>query len=139
MNHIGGSYCFTITDMMKNFGKSKHNKFSYTAEKRNDFIRKVLQTFMQLVLEDVVKNGVQFRFSTPSEAYIQVEGVFGEEFKRQRRLGRFYEIDPFKSNFTGHEVLLSWKSSRRLHKRSIVVNYDLKQIIIDKTNAGLKY
>ncbi len=69
MNHIGGSYCFTVLDMIRNFGKGS-NKFSYTAERRLDLIRKVVQSFMKLVLDDVVNNGVQFRFSTPTEVIV---------------------------------------------------------------------
>lgn len=138
MNHIGGSYCFILRDMLRNISKKDMDFSKLANEKKSESIL-IIQDFMKLVLDDVIHNGVQFRFSTPIEAYIQIEGVYGEEFKKQRRNGRFYEIDPIKSNFTGHDLVMTWKGKRRLQKRSIAINYDLKDIIIDKTNDGYKY
>jgi hypothetical protein len=65
-----------------------------------------------------------------------IDTVSGDEFIKQRQTGHFYDVDPLKSNFVGHHLIISWKTRSFVHKKRVTLNSDFKDIITRKTNNG---
>jgi hypothetical protein len=57
MNHIGGSYCFSIGDIFRNM-KNLDISYSKIKLKRIEVVRIIIEDFIYFLLQDIVNDGV---------------------------------------------------------------------------------
>ena len=106
---------------------------------KRDLVEEVTSHVIELILDDIIEENIRFNFPTPKEAYLQTEGVYGEDFIKAKRNGAFREVDPYESNFTGHNIMFNFKNNRRWLNKPVYIDHTKKKIITDKTNSGYKY
>ena len=97
---------------------------------------------MQLIIEDIIENNAHFLLPTlgSSEAYLYMNKTQGKDFKNAFKKGKWNDVDFLTSNFTGYQLALSVKSSKRPEKvKSIYLGYKHKDRITELTNEGKRY
>lgn len=139
--HIPVGCFFDASDLVANLGKRKgFRKDLGRSYKRDNIYTSMIHSFFKMVIEDVINNAVQFKFSTPVSAKISVAPVIGDDFIVARQNGKFLDVDPEKSGFMGHRLCLDIVRKNGERSRfDILVANRLKDIITKKTNEGFKY
>lgn len=103
---FSGSELFDGIDLNKakiKFKKGKRN------QDKKALCGKILNAFMDMVIEDVVENNVVFKtFSEKRPVLISVRLVEGDKFKRGCQFGKYPGLDFLKTNFTAPEVTFTF-------------------------------
>ena len=97
---------------------------------------------MQLIIEDIIENNVHFLLPTlgTNEAYLYMNKISGNNFKKAFKNGKWRDVDFLTSNFTGYQLALKVQSPRRPEKiKSIYLGYKHKDRITELTNDGKRY
>ena len=97
---------------------------------------------MQLIIEDIIENNVHFLLPNlgTNEAYLYMNKVSGNNFRKAFKNGKWRDVDFLTSNFTGYQLALKVKSPRRPEKiKSIYLGYKHKDRITELTNDGKRY
>ena len=97
---------------------------------------------MQLIVEDIIENNVHFLLSTlgTSEAYLYMKKTSGNSFKKAFKNGKWKDVDFLTSNFSGYQLSLKTKSTKRPEKeKPIYLGYKHKDRITELTNEGKRY
>ena len=97
---------------------------------------------MQLIIEDIIENNVHFLLPSlgRSESYLYMKKTQGNAFKKAFKRGKWNDVDFLTSNFTGYQLAMSVKSSKRPEKeKSIYLDYKHKDRITELTNEGKRY
>jgi hypothetical protein len=64
----------------------------------------------------------------------------GKDFKNAVRKGKWKDVDFLTSNFTGYQLALSVKSTKRPEKEKLIyLGYKHKDRITELTNEGKRY
>ncbi len=145
MNFAVGA-AFNVKHLFENFNfkKLKMNcKFCKRVNNDNHrqaLVYKIFRECVKVILNDCIDNNVTFELPTGGKkSSIHLKRFSGEEFKKQRRLGRFKDVDFLISNFSGYQLMLSIYSQGQLREKPIYVNNELKNKITENTNAGKQY
>ena len=97
---------------------------------------------MQLIIEDIIENNVYFLLPTlgSSESYLYMKKTSGNSFKNAFKRGKWRDVDFLTSNFTGYQLAMNVKSSKRPEKeKPIYLGYKHKDRITELTNEGKRY
>ena len=97
---------------------------------------------MQLIIEDIIENNVYFLLPTlgSSESYLYMKKTSGNSFKNAVKRGKWRDVDFLTSNFTGYQLAMKVKSSKRPEKeKPIYLGYKHKDRITELTNEGKRY
>ena len=97
---------------------------------------------MQLIIEDIIENNTYFLLPTAgsNEAYLYMNKTSGNNFKKAVKHGKWRDVDFLTSNFTGYQLSLKTKSSKRPEKeKTIYLDYKHKDRITELTNEGKRY
>lgn len=97
---------------------------------------------MQLIIEDIIENNTYFLLPTAgtNEAYLYMNKTSGNNFKNAVKHGKWRDVDFLTSNFTGYQLSLKTKSSKRPEKeKTIYLDYKHKDRITELTNEGKRY
>lgn len=97
---------------------------------------------MQLIIEDIIENNTHFLLPNlgTNEAYLYMNKVSGNNFRKAFKNGKWRDVDFLTSNFTGYQLALKVKSPRRPEKiKSIYLGYKHKDRITELTNDGKRY
>ena len=97
---------------------------------------------MQLIVEDIIENNVHFLLPTlgSNESYLYMKKTSGNDFKKAVKNGKWRDVDFLTSNFTGYQLSMSVKSTKRPEKeKSIYLGYKHKDRITELTNEGKRY
>lgn len=97
---------------------------------------------MQLIIEDIIENNTYFLLPTvgTNEAYLYMNKTSGNNFKNAVKHGKWRDVDFLTSNFTGYQLSLKTKSSKRPEKeKTIYLDYKHKDRITELTNEGKRY
>lgn len=97
---------------------------------------------MQLIIEDIIENNTYFLLPTAgsNEAYLYMNKTSGNSFKNAVKHGKWRDVDFLTSNFTGYQLSLKTKSSKRPEKeKTIYLDYKHKDRITELTNEGKRY
>lgn len=145
MKFLRSGHCCNASDIFAKFDIKKIKthfsilKKHYKTREKKEMAVKVFLYALYLILLDIIENNVTFVFPTARQAYIQMEAISGEGFKKLRKAGGFKDVDFIESNFTGYRLQLSYKVSKGIRSKPIYVNAELKNKITEKTNEGMRY
>ena len=59
--------------------------------------------------------------------------------KKARRHGKWRDVDFLKSGFSGNEIVLNIKSGNLVKSKTVYVDKNIKNKIIENTNEGKQY
>lgn len=97
---------------------------------------------MQLIVEDIIENNVHFLLPTlgSNESYLYMKKTSGNDFKKAFKNGKWQDVDFLSSNFTGYQLAMSVKSTKRPEKEKIIyLGYKHRDRITELTNEGKRY
>lgn len=140
-------YCFNVTDIFSTFNKKQlkirkdvcQNK--YGCNKRQRLCGMVFIYCWYLILLDIIENNITFVLPlfNNKTATVFAKPITGEKFKTARRNGAFADIDILNSNFTGYQLVLSWKSGDTIREKPIYISKRFKDVFYKKINEGKQY
>lgn len=137
-------HAFNLGDILEKFPREKIknpvkelNKHGFSDKK--ELISEISAYTIKLIIDDIIENNVRFNFPTPKQAFMQMEGVYNEDFIKAKKNGAFIDVDPYKSGFTGHNIVYNFQNNKRWLKKPVYVDHKRKDIITEKTNLGFKY
>ena len=141
-------HTFSAKDLFHNFPIEKLKmdydivKSIYSDGDKRSLSASIFTKGMQLIVEDIIENNVHFLLPTlgSSEAYLYMNKTSGNDFKKAFKRGKWRDVDFLTSNFTGYQLSLKVKSSKRPEKdKSIYLGYKHKDRITELTNEGKRY
>lgn len=141
-------HTFSTKDLFHNFPIEKLKMDYETVRKiysdgdKRSLSASIFTKGMQLIIEDIIENNVHFLLPTlgSSEAYLYMNKISGNDFKKAFKRGKWKDVDFLTSNFTGYQLSLKVKSSKRPEKdKSIYLGYKHKDRITELTNEGKRY
>lgn len=134
------SYALTAEQLFINFPASKYIRKE--VRQLNEFRRilgAVLRYFFFLVINDIIDKNVTLKLPPGTGAYIEMQPVSGEDFKKARMNGAFEDVDFLTSNFTGYQLYLRSNNKFGHWNKRIHVNKKMQNKITANTNAGMHY
>lgn len=141
-------HAFTSQDLFHNFPikklKMDYNlvKKIYSDGDKRSLASSIFTRGLQMIVEDIIENNVHFLLPTigSNEAYLYMKKTSGNNFKNAFKNGKWRDVDFLTSNFTGYQLALSVKSSKRPAKeKSIYLDCKHKDRITELTNEGKRY
>lgn len=141
-------HTFSAKDLFHNFPIDKLKmdydtvRSIYSDGDKRSLSASIFTKGMQLIIEDIIENNVHFLLPTlgSSEAYLYMNKTSGNDFKKAFKRGKWRDVDFLTSNFTGYQLSLKVKSSKRPEKdKSIYLGYKHKDRITELTNEGKRY
>jgi hypothetical protein len=141
-------HTFSAQDIFHNFPikKLKMNyddvKEIYSDGDKRSLSASIFTKGMQLIIEDIIENNVHFLLPTAgsNESYLYMKKTSGNAFKKAFKNGKWRDVDFLTSNFTGYQLALSTKSTKRPEKeKSVYLGYKHKDRISELTNQGKRY
>lgn len=141
-------HTFSAKDLFHNFPIEKLKmdydtvRSIYSDGDKRSLSASIFTKGMQLIIEDIIENNVHFLLPTlgSSEAYLYMNKTSGNDFKKAFKRGKWRDVDFLTSNFTGYQLSLKVKSSKRPEKdKSIYLGYKHKDRITELTNEGKRY
>lgn len=141
-------HTFSAKDLFHNFPIEKLKmdydtvRSIYSDGDKRSLSASIFTKGMQLIIEDIIENNVHFLLPTlgSSEAYLYMNKTSGSDFKKAFKRGKWRDVDFLTSNFTGYQLSLKVKSSKRPEKdKSIYLGYKHKDRITELTNEGKRY
>lgn len=141
-------HTFNTKDLFHNFPidklKMDYNtvRSIYSDGDKRSLSASIFAKGMQLIVEDIIENNVHFLLPTlgSNESYLYMKKTSGNDFKKAVRNGKWRDVDFLTSNFTGYQLSMSVKSTKRPEKeKSIYLGYKHKDRITELTNEGKRY
>ena len=129
-----------FSNLKSNIIKDKWIKNNYKDYK--NFATEVFTKCFYEILLDIINNNITFvlplKFGNYAEIYMKQ--FSDEDFKKLYKKGKFNNIDFIQSQFTGNQITYKYNNKHVKNKeKSIYVNKDLNQLIIDYTNKCKNY
>ena len=108
---------------------------------RDKLVKKIFKENLKLVINDIIDNNVTFWLPLTGEkkCNIRMRRVQGKEFQNMRKAGKWKDIDILKSMFSGYQLSFSMLGKRTPRVKSIYVNKELRDKIIENINNGVQY
>lgn len=145
MNYATGC-AFNMDEMFMNFPYDKLEMSCEDCKRinkdphRDVLVKKIFRECVKEVLNDIVDNNVTFVLPTQGRfAEMHVKRTYGEDFKKARRHGKWRDVDFLKSGFSGNEIVLNIKSGNLVKSKTVYVDKNIKNKIIENTNEGKQY
>ena len=141
-------HTFSAQDIFHNFPINKLKMDYDTVRKiysdgdKRSLSASIFSKGMQLIVEDIIENNVHFLLPTlgSNEAYLYMNKTSGNDFRRAFKNGKWRDVDFLTSNFTGYQLALSVKSTKRPEKiKPVYLGYRHKDRITELTNEGKRY
>lgn len=137
-----------LNDIFVRFPYEKYKTLSKnyrTAVERLALIKRIFTAALQLILDDIIDNNVQFKIQGIGyqQGEIHFERISGDEFIKQRKAGKFKNIDFLESVFTGYQLCLYIKGKRDtvFAKKKIPIYFSKKyrDKLAKNVNSGKQY
>lgn len=108
---------------------------------RDILVKRIFRESVKLVINDVVNNNVTFwlPLTGSKRCNIHMRRVQGDEFKNLRKAGKWKDVDIVRSMFSGYELSFFMLGKRTPRVKSIYLNKELRDKIIQNTNNGMSY
>ena len=108
---------------------------------RDILVKRIFRESVKLVINDVVNNNVTFwlPLTGSKRCNIHMRRVQGDEFKNLRKAGKWKDVDILRSMFSGYELSFFMLGKRTPRVKSIYLNKELRDKIIQNTNNGMSY
>ena len=141
-------HTFSAKDLFHNFPIEKLKmdydtvRDVYSDGDKRSLSASIFSKGMQLIIEDIIENNVYFLLPTlgSSESYLYMKKTSGNSFKNAVKRGKWRDVDFLTSNFTGYQLAMKVKSSKRPEKeKPIYLGYKHKDRITELTNEGKRY
>lgn len=138
---------FTVKDILDNFPYKKLQFNCSLCKKitgdnhRNILVEKIFKESVKIILTDIIQNNVTFwlPLTGSKKCNIHMRRVSGDEFKNLRRGGKWKNVDIIKSMFSGYQLSLFMLGNRTPRIKSVYLNKELQEIIVNNTNLGMSY
>ena len=138
MNFATG-YSFGAVEIIRRFPlKNLRMTNKSIGRRRDEFIVGIFIYAVQLMIEDIVKNGGTFCCPN-NKGWVEMQEVKGEEFIKARKNGKFLDVDYYKSNYTGFQPIFIYKVGRYKMIKNVYVSKYMQEFIAENTNNGFKY
>ncbi len=82
---------------------------------------KVLTTFINIMIEDIIDNNNTFFTPTRNIAAFEIQKFTGEELKRRRNMGLYYNYDLIETHFTAANVAFRYRVKKRFKSKIITL------------------
>lgn len=144
MNYATG-YAFNAKELFSNFKVEKLKTSTNACKKilgyvdRKTLAIRIFLYAVKVILLDIIDNNITFKFPTKRECFLNIVGLFGEDFKKAYRNGKFQEIDYLASDFSGYYMQFMYIANGREIKKKVHINKELKDRITKNTNEGKIY
>ena len=141
-------HTFSAKDIFHNFPINKLKmdydtvKKIYSDGDKRSLSASIFTKGMQLIIEDIIENNVHFLLPTlgSTESYMYMKKTTGKDFKNAFKRGKWRDVDFLASNFTGYQLAMSVKSTKRPEKEKLIyLGYKHKDRITELTNEGKRY
>lgn len=144
MSKLMVGHAFNLKNIMDNYPRntlsmSEKELKEHGITSKVNLVEEIASCALKMIMDDVIENGTRFNFPTPKPAYIQMDGVYADNFKQAKRNGAFREVDPFKSDMCGFKPMYWFQNNKRWVKKPISIDAKRTEIITQKTNEGFKY
>lgn len=108
---------------------------------RDILVKRIFRESVKLVINDVINNNVTFwlPLTGNKKCNVHMRRVQGDQFKNLRRAGKWKDVDILKSMFSGYELGFFMLGKRTPRVKSIYLNKELRDKIIQNTNNGIQY
>lgn len=108
---------------------------------RDILVKKIFRESVKLVINDIVNNNVTFwlPLTGDKKCNIHMRRVEGDEFKNMRKVGKWKDIDILKSMFSGYQLSFFMLGKRTPRVKSVYLNKELRDKIVQNTNNGMSY
>lgn len=133
MGNIAHGHAFRPHDLFLNFDR---RKLKSRDKNRDEKIPKVFTKSMQLIIEDIINNNVQFKFPGQKTGTLEVMRVSGDKFKRAYKKGKFRYVDFLETNFCGYDIAIRYPNG---HYKVGYVQGDYRRHFHDLINSGKQY
>ncbi len=138
---------FTVEDMLMNFPYKKlqmtcEDSYNITNDyHRSVLVSKIFRESVKIVLEDIVNTGCVFwlPLNGSKKCNIHIQRIEGEDFKRGRKLGKWKDLDIFKTMFSGYQLSMFLLGNRTPRIKPIYLNKEYTEIITNNANKGFQY
>lgn len=145
MNYALG-YAFNIHDMFASFDTGRLDLDAKTCEgiignRHKEVIAKqVFKYAVKLVIDDIINDSIRFEMPTNGrKSYLSMKRVTGDDFVKARRHGKWKDVDFLNSNFTGHQMILTYQNHEMLREKLVYLDTARRDLITQKTNDGKQY
>lgn len=141
-------HTFSAQDIFHNFPIKKLKmdydtvKKIYSDGDKRSLSASIFTKGMQLIVEDIIENNVHFLLPNlgRNESYLYMKKTSGNDFKNAFKRGKWNDVDFLTSNFTGYQLALSVRNSKRPEKeKTIYLDCKHKDRITELTNTGKRY
>lgn len=134
----------TTEDLFENFDMTEltgkgNLKRTYKCADKKTLAKKIFLRFFQIMIDDMLKGGVQFVFPERQYFALQFKRLVGDQFKKVRKAGGFKDVDFLTSSFTGYMLNATYLKGTRQIYDTVRLSDGLTQKITEKTNEGYKY
>ena len=114
----------------------------YSDGNKKDLAASIFTRAVEVVVDDIIKNNVHFKLPPigPNQAFIYMDKVSGDQFKKAFRRGKWRDVDFITSNFTGYQLALEIDSVHKIQKKkTIYLAPRDRDKITEQTNLGKQY
>lgn len=109
---------------------------------KRDLARVIFTDSLEMVVNDIIDNNTHFKLPGMgrTQAYLYMNKVQGNKFKKAFKRGKWRDVDFITSNFTGYQLGFEMQSTKGLPRfKNVYLGKEYKQRITDNTNAGKQY
>lgn len=124
---------------------SKEIEKNTATNNKLDLIYKIFIYFLELVFKDIIFNDVRFQIYKASKFRLHMKKEQGEDFAKAYQNGKYWEIDPIISNYTGYRICLSriartYEDYKQYDKSTeFYLGWQMKEHITNRINSGGGY
>lgn len=134
-------HAFTLKEMFITFPVEKLKMTKALCKKnfkdgdKRTFAIQIFRKSLEYILEDIITKGMQFQFPSyrKTTAYLGLQKITGDEYRKLRKRGAYRNLDPVVTNFTTYRVEYTVERDLNIISR-VVVHFTKKyQDMLDRT------
>jgi hypothetical protein len=134
-------YCVNPKDF---YWKAPEYVYKYEADMcpaatKTEYLGQIWSHCFKLVLDDIIDNSTTFKLPVPSDAFLEMRDVSGEDFKKARQRGAFADVDILKTNFHGYMLSYRYALKDGVRIKPLNVDKRMQHRIMTNVNNGKRY
>ena len=114
----------------------------YPDGNKKDLVASIFTRAVEVIVNDIINNNVHFKLPQigPNQAFIYMDKVSGNQFKKAFKRGKWNDVDFITSNFTGYQLALEINSIHKIQKKKTIhLAPKDRDKITEQTNLGKQY
>ena len=141
-------HCFNAKDLFMNFPVEKLEMTPqqcteiYSDGSKRDFAASIFMQCVQMVIKDIIENNAHFKLpgSGTKQAYLHMDRVTGNKFRKAFKNGKWNDVDFLTSNFSGYQIILDMVNKNYVRRtKPVYLSPKLRDRITELTNQGKQY